>query len=195
MRCFRGRDGRRIRAVKPQIVGALRQIVVIGPSAKFALPFYRSSLGQSGPRVMDFMPYALPYLDRVFAAAEQPVPARLAAYVRDWKPATTEQFLAQDFKALPAPAAPSLMEGYIKAHVRMLVMTRLPGQFLIGAMHAPSLLRREIGFEIGIVCDDTGIVAAELDADPAHHSELCLFLLGMGSLETLRRVLPQVSGT
>ncbi|MBU3730237.1 MAG: hypothetical protein FGM26_01665 [Beijerinckiaceae bacterium] len=144
---------------------------------------------------MDFMPYALPYLDRVLAAADEAVPTRLASYVQGWNPAITEQFLVQDFKVLPAPGAPALMDGYVKAHVHTLAMTRLPGQFLIAAVHSPSLLRREIRFEIGIVCDSHGVVAAELDADPAYHSELCLFLLGMGSLETLRRVLPQVSGT
>ena len=143
---------------------------------------------------MDFMPYALPYLDRVFSPADRPVPARLAAYVQGWSPSTSEQFLVQDFKLLPAPAAPVLMDGYVKAHLRTLALTRLPGQFLVGAVHAPSLLRRDIAFEIGIVCDGSGVVAAALDADAAYHSELCLFLLGMGSLETLRRVLPQISG-
>lgn len=143
---------------------------------------------------MDFMPYALPYLDRLFLAGEGPVPERLIAYAQGWHPATTEQFLVQNFKALPAPAAPPLMNGYVQAHVRLLVLTRMPGQYLLAGVHAPSLLRRDIGFEIGIVFDQNGIVSAALDADPDHHSELCLFLLSMGSLDTLRRVLPRVSG-
>ena len=193
MRCFAGRQPVRFGQQNRKTSGHGRKLCHSGlvPSSCCYLNV-RAWL--AGMRVMDFMPYALPYLDRVFAAGEGPVSARLLAYAQGWHPTTTEQFLAQDFKVLPAPAAPPLMEGYIKAHVQTLVLTRLPGQFLIGAVHAPSLLRREIGFEIGIVCDETGIVAAELDADPAHHSELCLFLLGMGSLETLRRVLPSVSG-
>lgn len=164
------------------------------PSAKSLLSAYPITLGQTGRCVMDFMPYALAYLNRVFVAGDEPVPARLSRYVEGWKPITTEQFLAQDFVSLNAPGAPALVDGFVKSHVRTLAMTRLPGQFLVAFVHAPSLLRREIGFEIGIVCDQSGIVSAVLDADPAHHSELSLFLLTMGSLETLRRVLPRLSG-
>ncbi len=138
---------------------------------------------------MDFMPYAKPYLDRIFGAEGEPVPERLRVYARGWGATITEQFLVQDFAPLPAPSAPPLAGGYVKAHVRTLALSRMPTGLLIGIVHCPSLLRREIAFEIGIVLGDTGISSARLKSDPAHASELSLFLLGMGSLKTMQDAL------
>lgn len=138
---------------------------------------------------MDFMPYAQPYLDRVFGADGEPVSARLLAYVKGWTPATTEQFLVQDFAVLPAPYAPDLLSGFVKAHLKTLALSRMPGGLLVAAVHCPSLLRRDIAFEIGIVLGETGVSSARLRANPAHRSELSLFLIGMGSLATMQQAL------
>lgn len=138
---------------------------------------------------MDFMPYAQPYLDRVFAADGVPVAELLHRYAAGWAPTISEQFLVQDFDLLPAPDAPPLLAGFAKAHLKTLALSRVPGGALLAAIHCPSLLRRDIGFEIGIAMDADGVVSARLQSDPAHHNELCLFLLGMGSLETMYKTL------
>lgn len=138
---------------------------------------------------MDFKPYARPYLDRVFGADGEPVPDRLESYAKGWGAGVTEQFLVQDFALLPAPGAPQPLLGLVKAHVRTLALSRLPKGLLVAGVHCPSLLRRDIAFEIGIVLDEGVPVSARLKADPAHRSELCLFLLGMGSIKTMQQVL------
>ena len=138
---------------------------------------------------MDFTLYARPYLDRLFLAAEPDAPARLLAYAAGWAPHVSEQFLAQDFKPLSPPQAPALMDGFVKAHVRALAMSRGPEGVMVAAVHCPSLLRRDIAFEIGIGIAPDGSLAAQLQANPAHISELSLFLLSMGSLEMLNKAL------
>lgn len=138
---------------------------------------------------MDFMPYARPYLDRIFGAEGVPVAARLLAYAEGWGPTITEQFLVHDFAPLPAPGAPPMLDGFAKAHLRTCALSRMPGGLLVAAVHCPSLLRRDIAFEIGIVIKDGGFASARLKADHAHRSELSLFLLGMGTLATMQQAL------
>lgn len=138
---------------------------------------------------MDFMPYARPYLDRLFSADGEPVAERLRSYARSWGPTITDQFLVQDFASLSAPSAPGMMDGFVKSHVKTLALSRMPGGLLVAAVHCPSLLQRRIAFEIGIVLGEDGIASARLKADPAHVSELSLFLLGMGSLKTMQEAL------
>lgn len=138
---------------------------------------------------MDFMPYARPYLDRIFGAEGEPVPQRLRDYARSWGPTITDQFLVQDFALLSAPAAPAMMDGFVKSHVKTLALSRMPGGILLAVVHCPSLLQRQTAFEIGIVVSEDGIASARLKADAAHASELSLFLLGMGSLKTMQEAL------
>ena len=138
---------------------------------------------------MDFMPYAQPYLDRVFEAAGEPVAGLLHRYAAGWGPAIGEQFLVQSFEPLPAPGAPPLIPGFAKAHVKALGLSRRPEGVMVAAIHCPSLLQRDIAFEIGIMIGANGVVAADLTSDPGHDNELCLFLLGMGSLETMYKAL------
>jgi hypothetical protein len=138
---------------------------------------------------MDFMPYAQPYLDRVFVTAGEPVAALLHRYAAGWSPGIGEQFLVQNFDPMPVPDAPPLMAGFAKAHLKALVLSRQPEGLLLAAIHGPSLLRRDIAFEIGIGIGPEGVLSARLTSDPAHDNELCLFLLGLGSLETMYKAL------
>ena len=138
---------------------------------------------------MDFMPYAQPYLDRVFVTAGEPVPALLQRYAAGWSPGIGERFLVQNFDPMPAPDAPPLMPGFAKAHLKALVLSRQADGIMLAALHCPSLLRRDIAFEIGIGIGPEGVFSARLTSDPAHDNELCLFLLGMGSLETMYKAL------
>jgi hypothetical protein len=138
---------------------------------------------------MDFMPYAQAYLDRVFVTAGEPVAALLQRYAAGWSPGIGQQFLVQNFDPMPAPDAPPLMPGFAKAHLKALVLSRQPEGLLLAAIHGPSLLRRDIAFEIGIGIGPDGVFSARLTSDPAHDNELCLFLLGMGSLETMYKAL------
>ena len=138
---------------------------------------------------MDFMPYAQPYLDRVFVTAGEPVAALLQRYAAGWSPGIGEQFLVQNFDPMPAPDAPPLMPGFAKAHLKALVLSRQADGIMLAAIHGPSLLRRDIAFEIGIGIGPDGVFSARLTSDPAHDNELFLFLLGMGSLETMYKAL------
>jgi hypothetical protein len=138
---------------------------------------------------MDFMPYAQPYLDRVFVTAGEPVAALLQRYAAGWSPGIGEQFLVQNFDPMPAPDAPPLMPGFAKAHLKALVLSRQADGIMLAAIHGPSLLRRDIAFEIGIGIGPEGVLSARLTSDPAHDNELCLFLLGLGSLETMYKAL------
>lgn len=138
---------------------------------------------------MDFMPYAQAYLERIFGAEGGPVSKRLRDYARGWGPTITEQFLVQDFTDLQAPASPALAAGYVRAHVRTLALSRMPHGLLIAVVHCPSLLRRDIAFEIGVVVNDEGFGSARLTFDEAHQSEVSLFLLGMGSLKMMQDAL------
>jgi hypothetical protein len=69
------------------------------------------------------------------------------------------------------------------------VLSRQADGIMLAALHCPSLLRRDIAFEIGIGIGPDGVFSARLTSDPAHDNELCLFLLGMGSLETMYKAL------
>lgn len=144
--------------------------------------------------LMDFMPYARPYLDRIFGAEGEPVAARLNSYAVGWGPAITEQFLVHDFARLPAPSAPAMVDGFARAHLRTLALSRMPGGLLVAAVHCPSLLRRDIAFEIGIVIKDGDFASARLKANVAHRSELSLFLLGMGTLATMQQAMKSLPG-
>lgn len=138
---------------------------------------------------MDFMPYARPYLDRLFLAAGEPVAALIHNYAAGWSAGIGEQFLVQNFDPLAAPGAPPLMPGFAKAHLKALVLSRRPDGVTLAAIHCPSLLKRDIAFEIAIAIGPAGVLSARLAYDPAHYNELCLFLLGMGSLETMSKAL------
>lgn len=138
---------------------------------------------------MDFVPYASAYLNRVFLAEGEPVTDRLRHAVRHWPPTVTEQRLVQDFSVLPVSGLPQLMAGYVVAHIHTLALSRISGGVLVAVVHSPSLLRREIRFEIGIGIGPTGVTSARLKADPTHEHELSLFLLGMGSLQTMNKAL------
>ena len=138
---------------------------------------------------MDFTPSARPYLDRLFLAGEQDVAARLLSYAAGWAAHVSEQFLVQDFRPLNPPQAPALLDGFVKAHVRALVLARQSEALTVEAVHCPSILRRDIQFTIVINVGADGGLVGHLRADPAHISELSLFLLSMGSLELLTQTL------
>lgn len=138
---------------------------------------------------MDFWPYAQPYLDRIFFAEGEPIPLLIHRYAAGWSSSIGEQFLVHHFDPLPAPGAPALMPGFATAHLKALVLSRRPDGVRLAATHCPSLLKRDIAFEIGIVIGQEGVQSAQIAYYPAFFNEMCLFLLEMGSLETLSKTL------